>query len=204
MEDQKSWVDQAIDRAKRHPVAVILGLVVAAVVGLGAVTGALETTISFVENRITGQSDPPAGVGAPAPTADAKPSPYAEQRQDHPPPTEEHPPATKVLLAPDTTADMIHHAYLSDERVETLYIGHWIPTPGWGGTVSRRARESDSGRWYFVFQQRAEAESVAIHVWAGHEVSQLTQGDRVFVVGRITDVRTGIVVVDDATVVRDR
>ena len=196
-DEKKSWVERAIDRGKRHPYVGLVVLVGVGVIGLGHITGALETIFSFVEDRIVRRSDLDTPVGARTPSEELQP------RLSEIPPVQQAD-GPKRFLADGVTADVLHQAYGSDERVETLYVDHWIPPPGWSGAVSGRAKQEPiSGRWFVGFRQGDDATSVIIHVWAGQEIAQLVKGDRITVTGRIKDIRTLIVVVDQATVVRD-
>ncbi|MEE8587514.1 MAG: hypothetical protein V3T83_21970, partial [Acidobacteriota bacterium] len=115
----------------------------------------------------------------------------------------------KRFLPHETTAREVYQTAMSDsprER-EKIVRNRWIPTPGWSGTVFSLPEKVDipssEWKWIVLVQEHGSATEHIIHIWTKDDASNLRVGDSVTVVGRIKDVRTGIVVLVDGEIRRE-
>jgi hypothetical protein len=63
-EQPPNWIDRTIERARHHPIVVVVGLIAALIIGMGAFTDALESIISFSKHHFSGGT-PPLGRSMP-------------------------------------------------------------------------------------------------------------------------------------------
>jgi len=102
-------------------------------------------------------------------------------------------------LKPSSTPESIYEQWDSTGNISDDVIGFYVPEPGWSVEVALPPHfVSDVGLWTVALNDRNSP--LSLQAWLRGKPLTFNKGDKLFVKGRIREVKYNLIVLEDAEI----